>query len=80
MKRRRDARGGERRPALVGPGGGPEGLPGRAGERGRPTPKAILSEAGTVPLEMTGFIEMGLRAVYEGNGAAFLKARRGGQG
>jgi nitrogen fixation protein NifB len=42
------------------------------------TPKAILSEAGTVPLEMTGFIEMGLRAVYEGNGAAFLKARRAG--
>ncbi len=42
------------------------------------TPRAILTEAGTLPLEMTGFIEMGLEAVYEGGGAAFLKARRGG--
>jgi nitrogen fixation protein NifB len=42
------------------------------------TPKAILTEAGTVPLEMTGLIEIGLQAVYEGNTVSFLKARRGG--
>jgi nitrogen fixation protein NifB len=42
------------------------------------TPRAILTEAGAAPLEMTGLIEMGLRAVYEGQGAAFFKARRGG--
>jgi nitrogen fixation protein NifB len=42
------------------------------------TPRAILTESGTVPLEMTGFIEMGLQAVYEGGIVAFLKARRGG--
>ncbi|MDI6853270.1 MAG: radical SAM protein [Deltaproteobacteria bacterium] len=42
------------------------------------TPKAILTEAGTLPLEMSGLIEMGLQAVYEGNTVSFLKARRGG--
>jgi nitrogen fixation protein NifB len=42
------------------------------------TPKAILTEAGTPPLEMTGFIEMALPAVYEGGGVSLFKARRGG--
>ena len=42
------------------------------------TPKAILTEAGTPPLEMTGLIELGLQAVYEGREIAFFKARRGG--
>lgn len=42
------------------------------------TPRTILTEAGVLPLEMTGLIEMGLGAVYHGGGAAFLKARRGG--
>jgi nitrogen fixation protein NifB len=42
------------------------------------TPRAVLTEAGVVPLEMTGFIEMGLEAVYNGGGAASLKARRRG--
>jgi nitrogen fixation protein NifB len=42
------------------------------------TPRAILAQAGVLPLEMTGLIEMGLEAVYHGGGAAFLKARRRG--
>jgi nitrogen fixation protein NifB len=42
------------------------------------TPKAILTESGTLPLEMTGFIEMGLKAVYNGGAVSFFKARRGG--
>ncbi len=42
------------------------------------TPRAILTEAGTVPLEMTGLIELALQAVYEGNAASLFKARRGG--
>ena len=42
------------------------------------TPRAILTEAGTLPLEMTGFIEMGLKAVYEGKALSWFKARRGG--
>ncbi len=42
------------------------------------TPGAILAESGVLPLEMTGFIEMGLRAVYEGRAVAFFKARSGG--
>ena len=42
------------------------------------TPKAILSESGTLPLEMTGFIEVCLKTVYEGGAVAFLKGRSGG--
>jgi nitrogen fixation protein NifB len=42
------------------------------------TPKAILTEGGILPLEMTGLIEMGLQAVYEGNTVSFFKARAGG--
>jgi nitrogen fixation protein NifB len=42
------------------------------------TPKAILSESGTLPLEATGFIEICLKTVYEGGAVAFLKGRRGG--
>jgi nitrogen fixation protein NifB len=42
------------------------------------TPRVILTEAGTVPLEMTGLIEMGLQAVYDSGEVAFFKARRGG--
>jgi nitrogen fixation protein NifB len=42
------------------------------------TPREILTESGVVPLEMTGFIEMGLQAVYAGGGISSLKARRGG--
>ncbi len=42
------------------------------------TPKAILSESGAVPLEATGFIEICLKAVYDGGAVALLKGRRGG--
>jgi nitrogen fixation protein NifB len=42
------------------------------------TPKAILTEAGILPLEMTGLIEMGLQAVNEGNTVSLFKARAGG--
>lgn len=42
------------------------------------TPKAILTEAGTLPLEMTGLIEIGLQAVYAGGEMSFFKARRRG--
>jgi nitrogen fixation protein NifB len=42
------------------------------------TPKAILTEAGTLPLEMTGLIELGLKAVYEEGTVSFFKGRRGG--
>ncbi len=42
------------------------------------TPKAILTEAGTMPLEMTGLIELGLKAVYESGTVSFFKGRRGG--
>jgi nitrogen fixation protein NifB len=41
-------------------------------------PRAILTEAGVVPLEMTGLIDLGLQAVYEGGGVSLFKARRGG--
>ena len=41
------------------------------------TPKAILAEAGTLPLEMTGLIELGLKAVYEGRVVTCFKDRRG---
>lgn len=42
------------------------------------TPRMILTESGTVPLEMTGFIDLGLQAVYGGGAVSFLRARRGG--
>jgi len=42
------------------------------------TPKAVLTESGTLPLEMTGFIEEGLKAIYEGGAVSFFKARKGG--
>jgi nitrogen fixation protein NifB len=42
------------------------------------TPKAILTEAGTIPLEMTGLIVMGLRAVCERGEVTPFKGRRGG--
>ena len=42
------------------------------------TPRAILAEAGTLPMEMTGLIELGLKAVYEGVAVTCFKGRRGG--
>ena len=42
------------------------------------TPQVILTEAGTLPLEMTGLIELGLKAVYEGETVSLFKGRRGG--
>ncbi|MGA7563560.1 MAG: radical SAM protein [Desulfobaccales bacterium] len=42
------------------------------------TPMAILSESGAVPLEMNGFIEICLKAVYEGGAVALFKGRKGG--
>jgi nitrogen fixation protein NifB len=44
------------------------------------TPRAILTESGLTVLEMTGLIELGLEAVYQGRPIPFLKARRGGLG
>ena len=40
------------------------------------TPRAILEESGIQPYEMSGFIEMGLQAVYRGETAELLKGRR----
>jgi nitrogen fixation protein NifB len=42
------------------------------------TPKAILTEAGTLPLEVTGLIELGLKTIYEGGTVSFFKGWRGG--
>ncbi len=42
------------------------------------TPRKALSEAGIVPIEMNGFIEMGLEAVYQGRNPGELKVRRAG--
>jgi len=42
------------------------------------TPRAILEESGIQPLEMGGFIELGLQAVYQGGPMEILKGRRGG--
>lgn len=42
------------------------------------TPRAVLTECGIKPLEMSGFIEAGLEAVYQGDPAGVLKGRRGG--
>jgi nitrogen fixation protein NifB len=40
------------------------------------TPRAILEESGIQPYEMSGFIEMGLNAVYRGETAELMKGRR----
>ncbi|MGO9622418.1 MAG: nitrogenase cofactor biosynthesis protein NifB [Desulfobaccales bacterium] len=42
------------------------------------TPGAILREAGVIPVEMSGFIEVGLSRIYAGESLASLKGRRGG--
>jgi len=42
------------------------------------TPRAILEECGIQPLEMGGFIDLGLQAVYQGGPLETLKGRRGG--
>ena len=39
-------------------------------------PRRALTAAGILPVEMNGFIEMGLEAVYSGRSPAQLKARR----
>jgi nitrogen fixation protein NifB len=39
------------------------------------TPRLVLEESGVNPLEMEGFIVLGLQAVYEGLDASALKAR-----
>jgi nitrogen fixation protein NifB len=39
-------------------------------------PRAVLTRAGIVPVEMSGFIEEGLEAVYGGHNVAALKKRR----
>ncbi len=40
------------------------------------TPRAILEESGIQPYEMSGFIEMGLQAVYRCETAELMKGRR----
>ncbi len=42
------------------------------------TPEAILREAGVTPVEMSGFIEVGLSRIYAGESLTSLKGRRGG--
>lgn len=42
------------------------------------TPRAILEDAGVQPLEVSGFIELGLQAVYQGGSVEFLKGRSQG--
>jgi len=42
------------------------------------TPEAILSEAGVVPVEMSGFIEAGLSRIFSGAPLTSLKGRKGG--
>ena len=42
------------------------------------TPAAILSDAGVVPVEMSGFIEVGLSRIYSGEPLTSLKGRKGG--
>ncbi len=42
------------------------------------TPGAILREAGVIPVEMSGFIEVGLSRIYAGESLTSLKGRRGG--
>jgi nitrogen fixation protein NifB len=44
------------------------------------TPREILTESGIMPLEVEGFIDMALNAVYQGGATDLFKARRGGLG
>lgn len=44
------------------------------------TPEAILRDEGLVPVEMSGFIEFGLRAVYEGRDLTAYRRRAAGCG
>lgn len=44
------------------------------------TPSQVLSENGILPIEMNGFIKLGLEAVYNGGKVAGLKGRRTGAG
>ncbi len=44
------------------------------------TPRAILKESGVMPLEVSGFIDMALTAVYDGSAVELYKARQGGLG
>jgi nitrogen fixation protein NifB len=39
-------------------------------------PKQILKNYGVTPVEMSGFIEMGLQAVYDGGDLSKLKGKR----
>ncbi len=41
-------------------------------------PREIIAKCGIQPVEMIGFIEMGLQAIYSGGSIASLKARRAG--
>lgn len=41
------------------------------------TPREILTESGIMPLEVEGFIDMALNAVYQGVAPDLFKARRG---
>ena len=41
-------------------------------------PAQVLRESGIVPIEMTGFIQMGLDAVFQGENPTLLKGRRQG--
>jgi nitrogen fixation protein NifB len=41
-------------------------------------PRRVLTMRGIEPMEMSGFIELGLEAVYSGRGAKELKARKSG--
>lgn len=43
-------------------------------------PRAVLADEGVLPVEMGGFIELGLQAVYAGTDLAALKRRRVGAG
>ncbi len=42
------------------------------------TPEAILREAGVIPVQMSGFIEVGLSRIYAGESLTSLKGRQGG--
>jgi nitrogen fixation protein NifB len=44
------------------------------------TPSQVLSENGILPVEMNGFIKLGLEAIYNGGNPAALKGRRKGAG
>jgi nitrogen fixation protein NifB len=44
------------------------------------TPRAVLSEHNVIPVEMSGLVEMGLEAIYNGTNLAALKARRKNKG